>query len=152
MDLEEDFKEFLALLIANDVRFLIVGGFALAAHGLPRATDDLDVWVWTDKDNAHALKNALDDFGFSSLDIEQADFLRPDLTLQLGYSPDRIDLMTSISGVEFEEAWERRIIATLDGVDFPVIGKADLVANKWALGRPQDLVDLMKLVRQAQRE
>lgn len=68
MDLEEDFKEFLALLIANDVRFLIVGGFALATHGLPRATDDLDVWVWMDKDNAHALKNALDYFGFSSLD------------------------------------------------------------------------------------
>ena len=152
MDLEEDFKEFLELLTANDVRYLIVGGFALAAHGLPRATDDFDVWVWMDQDNARALKKALDEFGFSSLEIQQADFMRPDLTVQLGYSPDRIDLMTSISGVEFEDAWERRIIATLDGVDFPVIGKADLVANKWALGRPQDLVDLMKLVRQAQRE
>ncbi|MFM7095102.1 MAG: DUF6036 family nucleotidyltransferase [Actinomycetota bacterium] len=152
MDLEEDFREFLELLTVNNVRFLIVGGFALAAHGLPRATDDIDIWVWMEDDNARALKRALDDFGFSSLEIDQADFLRPDLTIQLGYSPDRIDLMTSISGVDFEEAWERRIIATLDGVDFPVIGKADLVANKWALGRPQDLVDLMKLVRQAQRE
>ncbi|MFM8390110.1 MAG: DUF6036 family nucleotidyltransferase [Actinomycetota bacterium] len=152
MDLEEDFREFLELLTVNNVRFLIVGGFALAAHGLPRATDDIDIWVWMEDDNARALKRALDDFGFSSLEIDQADFLRPDLTIQLGYSPDRIDLMTSISGVDFEEAWERRIIATLDGVNFPVIGKADLVANKWALGRPQDLVDLMKLVHQAQRE
>ena len=152
MDLEEDFREFLELLTVNNVRFLIVGGFALAAHGLPRATDDIDIWVWMEDGNARALKRALDDFGFSSLEIDQADFLRPDLTIQLGYSPDRIDLMTSISGVDFEDAWERRIIATLDGVDFPVIGKADLVANKWALGRPQDLVDLMKLIRQAQRE
>ena len=152
MDLEEDFKEFLELLIANDVRFLIVGGYALAAHGLPRTTTDIDIWVWMDAQNANALKKCLDDFGFGSLEIEQADFLRPDITVQLGYSPDRIDLMTSISGVVFEEAWERRILATLAGVTLPIIGKTDLVTNKWVLRRPQDLVDLMKLVRQAQRE
>ena len=152
MDLEEDFKEFLELLIANDVRFLIVGGYALAAHGLPRTTTDIDIWVWMDAQNAKALKKCLEDFGFGSLEIEQADFLRPDITVQLGYSPDRIDLMTSISGVVFEEAWERRILATLAGVTLPIIGKTDLVTNKWVLRRPQDLVDLMKLVRQAQRE
>lgn len=152
MDLFPDSKELLELFAAHDVRFMVVGGHALGAHGLPRATEDFDIWVWPNPKNADRIISCLEAFGFEHSGLNSGDFTQPDTVVQLGFSPARIDLMTSISGVEFEEAWERRIIATLDGVEFPVIGKSDLVANKWALGRPQDLVDLMKLVRQAQRE
>ena len=152
MDLFPDSKELLELFIANDVKFMVVGGHALGAHGLPRATEDFDLWVWPDPLNAERIISCLAQFGFEHSGLSDKDFTERDTVVQLGFTPTRIDLMTSISGVEFEDAWERRIVATLDGVDFPVIGKADLVANKWALGRPPDLVDLMKLVRQAQRE
>lgn len=152
MDLFPDSKELLELFIAEGVRFMVVGGHALGAHGLPRATEDFDIWVWPDPQNASRIIASLARFGFEHSGLTVDGFTEPDTVVQLGVSPARIDLMTSISGVEFEDAWERRIIATLDDVDIPVIGKTDLVANKWALGRPQDLVDLMKLVRQAQRE
>lgn len=152
MDLFPDSKELLELFVAHEVRFMVVGGHALGAHGLPRATEDFDIWLWPDPQNAQRIIECLSAFGFEHSDLTTDDFMRSDTVVQLGFTPARIDLMTSISGVNFEEAWERRIIATLDGVDFPVIGKADLVANKWALGRPQDLVDLMNLIRQAQRE
>lgn len=152
MDLFPDSKELLELFAAHDVRFMVIGGHALGAHGLPRATEDFDIWVWPNPKNADRIITCLAAFGFEHSGLNSEDFTQPDTVVQLGFSPARIDLMTSISGVEFEDAWERRIIATLDGVEFPVIGKSDLVANKWALGRPQDLVDLMKLVRQAQRE
>lgn len=152
MDLFPDSKELLELFAAHDVRFMVIGGHALGAHGLPRATEDFDIWVWPNPKNADRIITCLAAFGFEHSGLNSEDFTQPDTVVQLGFAPARIDLMTSISGVEFEDAWERRIIATLDGVEFPVIGKSDLVANKWALGRPQDLVDLMKLVRQAQRE
>ena len=152
MDLFPDSKELLELFAAHDVKFMVIGGHALGAHGLPRATEDFDIWVWPNPKNADRIITCLAAFGFEHSGLNSEDFTQPDTVVQLGFAPARIDLMTSISGVEFEDAWDRRIIATLDGVEFPVIGKSDLVANKWALGRPQDLVDLMKLVRQAQRE
>jgi hypothetical protein len=152
MDLEGDFKEFVSLLVEREVRFLVVGGFALAAHGLPRTTNDLDIWIWTDASNAELLTAALAEFGFGSLGIAPEDFTRPDLILHLGYEPDRIDVMTSIDGVGFDDAWRSRKEIEVEGIIVPVISKTHLVINKWMAGRPQDLVDLQKLLRQAQRE
>ena len=152
MDLEGDFKEFVELLTARNVRFLVVGGFALAAHGLPRTTNDLDVWIWTDEGNAEAMASALVEFGFGSLNIPASDFVKPNLVLQLGYEPDRIDVLTSIDGVDFDQAWEHRIEVVVDKTPVPVISKMHMVINKWVAGRPQDLVDLEKLLRQAQRK
>jgi hypothetical protein len=105
MDLDRDFHEFVASCIDHDVRFLIVGGYALAADGLPRATDHLDAWVWTDSSNTQRLLAALSDFGFGSVGLTSADLERPDSVVQLGYTPHRIDILTGIDCVDFESAW-----------------------------------------------
>lgn len=152
MDLFPDSKELLELFLARDVRFLVIGGHALAAHGIPRGTDDFDLWVWAEHGNAAKITDALDKFGFASVGITPADLEAPDRIIQLGTSPSRIDLLTSITGVDFEDAWRDRFDVPLDGMTIPVISRTHLVINKWTTGRPQDLVDLMKLVRQAQRE
>jgi len=145
VELDEDFSEFVALLARHDVRYMIVGGYALAAHGLPRATGDLDAWVWTDADNASRLLAALDDFGFGGIGIAHADLTSPDCVVQLGYPPYRIDLLTRITGVDFDEAWSRHIDVVLAGVIVPFIGREDLIANKRATGRPQDVADVQRL-------
>ncbi|NBN90078.1 MAG: hypothetical protein EBV24_07200 [Actinobacteria bacterium] len=152
MVLFPDSKELLELFLARDVRFLIVGGHALAAHGIPRGTDDFDLWVWADHGNALRITDALNIFGFGGVGLTPADLEAPDRIIQLGTRPCRIDLLTSITGVEFDDAWESRVEILLDGLIVPVISRTHLVINKWTTGRPQDLVDLMKLVRQAQRE
>jgi hypothetical protein len=118
-----------------------VGGHAVAFHGYPRTTGDIDIFVEATEENGGKLAAALADFGFASMGLTARDFLEPDITVQLGYPPHRIDLMTSISGVSFPEAWESRVTATLDGVTIPYIGKAPLLANKAASGRVKDLAD-----------
>ena len=145
MELDQDFSEFVQLFLDNDVRFLIVGGYAMAAHGLPRFTGDLDTWVWIDHENAERIIKALTEFGFSSLDITAKDFQSPNLVVQLGFPPHRIDLLTGIDGVEFEEAWKRRIEVGVNGVDVPFIGREDLITNKTAASRVQDLADVARL-------
>ncbi len=145
MELDQDFNEFVALLATHDVRYMIVGGYALAAHGLPRATGDLDAWIWADPINAQRLLGALDEFGFGGVGIEEADLTSSDRVIQLGYPPYRIDLLTQISGVEFETAWARHIEVILDGVKVPFIGREDLIINKRATGRPQDIADVLRL-------
>ncbi len=145
MELDQDFNEFVALLATHDVRYMIVGGYALAAHGLPRATGDLDAWIWADPINAQRLLIALDEFGLGGVGIEEADLTSPDRVIQLGYPPYRIDLLTQISGVEFEKAWARHIEVILDGVKVPFIGREDLIVNKRATGRPQDIADVLRL-------
>lgn len=139
--LTRDFVEFIECCDRRDVRFLIVGGYALAAHGHPRATKDLDVWIYIDSDNAERLVSALDDFGLGSIGLAPADFLEPEVVVQLGYPPIRIDLLTSISGVTFENCWANRIVIDVGGVDAGFISLQDLVVNKRAAARPQDLVD-----------
>ena len=146
MNLDPDFNEFVASFIDSGVRFLIVGGYALAAHGLPRYTGDLDAWVWVDPENARRVVTALTTFGFGSLGLREADFETPDVVVQLGYPPLRIDVLTSIDGVNFDEAWPRRIILPIDGYDVPFIGRDDLIANKRAVGRPQDRADVTRLL------
>ena len=148
MQLDPDFRDFVELFVANDVRFLIVGGYALAAHGLPRYTGDLDAWVWISSENAARILRALEAFGFTGLGLSEDDFSQPDRIIQLGYPPYRIDILTSIEGVEFDQAWSRRIALDLDGISVPFIGRDDVLANKRVAGRPQDIADVERLTRQ----
>ena len=145
MDLDQDFNEFVQLLLANDVRFLIIGGYALAAHGAPRYTGDLDTWLWVNDNNANRVLVVLESFGFGSLNITREDLLNPNTVIQLGYPPHRIDLLTGIDGVGFDEAWNRRVEFEINGRRVPFISREDLITNKRAVARPQDLADVAKL-------
>jgi hypothetical protein len=142
--LPDDFKEFLLCLNARDVRYLVVGGHAVSFHGYPRFTHDVDVVVLPTEPNAKALVDALGDFGFTNVEIRPTDFLK-DTTVVLGRSPDQIDIMTFIKGVNLTEAWHRRVPGVIDGVDVAFIAKQDLIANKLAVGRPEDLADIARL-------
>jgi predicted nucleotidyltransferase len=143
--LNPDFRELLELLDRHDVRFLVVGGYSVALHGHPRYTKDLDLWILADGSNAERLLAALGDFGFGSLGLSAGDFTAPGHVVQLGVAPARIDLLTSLSGVDFETCWARRETVDVDGLRLPVISLDDLRANKRALGRHQDLADLEAL-------
>jgi hypothetical protein len=145
MQLNRDFSEFIACFTARDVRFLIVGGYAVAAHGHPRYTKDLDVWVRADEDNARRIIDALDDFGFGGLGLRVEDFVEDDVVVQLGREPQRIDLLTFVSGVDFDEAYGSRVLARIGEVDVPVIGREELRRNKLATGRLRDLADIEDL-------
>lgn len=147
LDLDPDFAEFVDCLARHDVRYLVVGGYALAAHGLPRATGDLDVWVMVDPTNADQVVRALRDFGFGELGLTVDDFLVPHQVVQLGYPPYRIDILTAIDGVEFEDAWQRRTSVASGGIELHVIGRGDLITNKRASGRRRDLDDVDRLLR-----
>ncbi|MDP3235605.1 MAG: nucleotidyltransferase [Myxococcales bacterium] len=132
--------------MAQKVRFLLIGGHAMAAHGAPRFTGDLDVWVQPGKRNAERVMKVLVAFGFGSVKgLSDADFTSPGTVVALGHPPMRIDLLTSVSGVTFERAWRRRRAAILGGVPLSVIGVEDLIANKRAAARPKDLVDVATL-------
>jgi len=146
--LDTDFREFVESFVANDVRFLIVGGYAIAAHGLPRYTGDLDAWIWVSPQNAEKVFLSLEAFGFSGLGLTKEDFTRPDSIIQLGYPPYRIDILTSIEGVEFDDAWTRRVIVAVDDLEIPIIGLEDLLTNKRAAGKPQDIADIARLTGQ----
>jgi hypothetical protein len=145
MELDKDFNEFVELFLEHNVRFLIVGGYALAAHGLPRATGDLDAWVWVNPENAQNIMRALNAFGFQNLSLTESDFSKEDSIIQLGYPPFRIDILTSIDGVAFDQAWEKKIVVELNGMNVPFIGRDDLITNKKAAGRPQDIADVSRL-------
>lgn len=145
MQLSPDFRELLECFDRHEVRYLVVGGWALAAHGVPRLTKDLDLWVWPDDGNADAVVRALEDFGFAELGLARDDFISPDVVVQLGYPPNRVDLITTPSGVDFEQCWADRLSLTLDGLEVPFIGLEGLKANKRASGRAQDLVDVQVL-------
>lgn len=142
-----EFVEMLSALFAEGARFLVVGGYAVGVHHVPRATKDLDLLIARDPRNAKRVLRALDAFGAPRRGLTVADLTSPDLVFQIGVAPCRIDLLTSISGVEFEDAWNDRIEATLPNLDVPVpvIGKATLLQNKRAAGRPQDLVDVANM-------
>lgn len=144
MQLDPDFREFIACCVAREVRFLIVGGYALAAHGHPRYTKDLDVWILADAQNADRLIVALEDFGFGSLGLTASDLTDPDTVIQLGVAPKRIDILTSVSGIEFADTYQHRMAVVVDGLDaqVPFIDLVNLRRNKTASGRPQDLADL----------
>ncbi len=143
--LNRGFKEFVASFNAHAVEYLVVGGYALAAHGRPRYTGDIDLWIRATKDIAARVLAALADFGFAGLNITADDLIRPGNVIQLGYPPRRIDLLTSIDGVGFEACHAQRQNFVFDGVELPIIGLADFKTNKRASGRKQDLADLEAL-------
>ena len=140
--LNPDFKDMLSCLKGAGVEFIIVGAYALAAHGLPRATGDIDIWVRNSPDNARKVIAALKGFGAPTSDISEEDFTSPDVVVQIGVEPCRIDLLTRISGVEFDEAWGNRIGITIDDLEIYVLSKADLLRNKLATGRDKDRGDI----------
>ena len=145
MPLQRDLREFIESLNSRHVEYLIVGAFALAFHGVPRATGDIDILVRSSPENAARVEEALVAFGFTSLGLSAADFMRPDQVVQLGHPPNRIDLLTSISGVTFEEAWSTRVDDQLHGIPVRFIGREALIRNKRATGRTQDKADLEAL-------
>lgn len=147
--MNRDFVEMLSALSEAGAEFLLVGAHALAAHGHPRATGDLDLWVRADAANARRVLQALGRFGSPLFDLSEADLAREGTVFQIGVPPTRIDLLTSVSGVRFEEAWPRRTTVTLAGVAVGVIGREDLIRNKRATGRAQDLLDAERLERDA---
>lgn len=142
MKLEPDLREFIELLNAREVRYVIVGAIALAYHGRARYTGDIDFFVEASDRNAALLTEVLDRFGFANVGIDKEDFTALDQVVQLGVEPHRMDLMTSISGVAFEEAWNSREYGDLDGMQVPFISRELLKRNKRAVGRTQDLADL----------
>lgn len=140
--LARDFREFLQSLNDHGVEYLVIGGHAVAFHGYPRATADLDVWVAVDPDNADRLVSALRQFGFDLPELKADLFLRPDRIVRMGAPPNRIEIQTGIDGVDFEDCRPRGIASELDGVRIPFISLADLKTNKRASGRHKDLADL----------
>ena len=145
MILNPDYKEFFQLLNANKVRYLIVGGYAVAYHGYPRYTKDIDVWIHIHPDNASRIVTALKEFGFESLGLQEDDFLEPETIIQLGYAPNRIDLIMGVPGVDFEESHKNRVDEEVDGVRLSFIDLENLKKSKKASGRLQDLADLENL-------
>jgi len=143
--LNRDFKEFAELLNSIGVEYLLVGGYALAAHGCPRYTGDLDIWVSPTPVNIARLLRAVERFGFGGLGLTEADFLQPEAVIQLGYPPARIDLLTAIDGVQFDDCYPRRVSMEVGGVALPTIHLSDFRANKLAAGRAKDLADLESL-------
>lgn len=143
--MNRDFKEFIQFLNANNVRYLVVGGYAVAIHGHPRYTKDLDIWLEMSPENAENLIQALKQFGFSSLGLQSQDFLTPNQIIQLGYPPHRIDLLTNIDGVDFANCYPSRLEIIIDDVVVNFIDLDNLRKNKQASGRLQDLADLENL-------
>ena len=142
MEVHNDFKELLECFNAHRVEYLVVGSYALAFHGAPRFTRDMDLLVRPTRANAECILAALAEFGFGSLHLTVDDFDRPDQVLQLGVPPVRVDLMTSIEGVSWEEAWEGRAAGDCGGVPVCFLGRNEFIANKRAAGRPRDIADL----------
>lgn len=142
MNLDEDLREFVELLNALEVRYIVVGAFAVAYHGHPRFTADIDLFIERSNENAERLIKVIEQFGFSELGLSVDDFLQEDQVVQLGVAPNRIDLLTFISGVDFQDAWTTREQGEIEGLTVPFISKEMLKRNKTASGRSQDLADL----------
>jgi len=142
MALSKDWREFLELLNSRGVDYVIIGAQSLAFHGRPRYTGDLDILVRPTPENARLLVDLLKQFGFAQSGFKETDFIEPEQMIQLGRAPNRIDLLSSISGVSTDEAFASKVSAELDGIPVFILGKDALIQNKRAVGRPQDLADL----------
>lgn len=140
--LNSDFKEMLSCLKDEAVDFIIVGAYALAAHGFPRATGDIDIWVRNSFGNAQKIMRALIKFGAPVSHLSEEDFAAPDVIVQLGVEPCRIDLLTGIDGVGFDEAWQNKVRVTIDDLEIDILSKEDLLRNKLATGRDKDQGDI----------
>jgi hypothetical protein len=145
MEAQKDFRELLALLNEHKVEYVIVGGYALAFHGAPRYTGDLDILVKADGDNAERILAALGDFGFADIDLTVADFQAPEMIIQLGVAPVRVDIITSLTGVDWDQAYSGRVAGTYGDIPVDYLGRQQFIANKRATGRKRDLADLEAL-------
>ena len=142
MDFNQDFRDMLVALNDAEVDYLVVGAYAVAAHGFPRATGDLDIWVRANPESAEGLLKALTVFGAPMHKVSADDFSSPSIVFQIGVPPGRIDILTDVSGINFDAAWANRMTVEIDGVKLSIIGRSDLIANKRATGRPKDIADL----------
>lgn len=145
MIFEPDFVDFISLLNLHKVDYMIIGAHALAFHGRPRHTGDLDVWIKPDEENAFKMLAVINDFGFGSLGISEQDFLKDNYITQLGYPPLRIDILNNISGVSFDEAYENKVDGEIDDLKVSFINVNEFIKNKEATGRPKDLGDIDSL-------
>ena len=145
MKVEKDFRDLCALFNTYNVEYMIVGGYALAFHGAPRYTGDMDIYIKPDSDNAQRVMTALTEFGFGSLELSPSDFEKADMVVQLGVPPVRIDIITSISGVSWEDAFTGRSEGKYGDLTVYYIGRKEFIANKRAIGRKQDIADLEAL-------
>ena len=145
MIFEQDFIDFVELLNQYEVKYMVVGAHALSFHGRPRHTGDLDIWIKPDLINASKMVKVISDFGFGSLGLKDDDFLKNNYVTQLGYPPLRIDILNSISGVNFDEAYLQKIVTDIDDLKIAFISLTDFIKNKKASGRPKDLGDIESL-------
>lgn len=145
MEVQPDFRELLGLFNAHSVEYMIVGGYALAFHGAPRFTGDLDIYVRTTAQNARRILGALDDFGFGSMNLSAEDFSAQDRMVQLGVPPVRVNIITSLTGVSWEQCLAGQQPGTYGDVPVHYIGREQFVANKRVMGRQMDLADLEAL-------
>lgn len=152
MELLKDFHDFISMLNNHEVEYMVVGGYALAFHGKPRHTGDLDIWINTSEDNATKIVKVLDEFGVGSLGLSKADFLREGYISQIGYPPLRIDILNSIDGISFLAAYRNKQTLKLKDIQIDYIGLQDLILNKKASGRSQDLTDLKQLVKLSKKK
>ncbi len=152
MIFEKDYIDFLRLLKENEVTFLVIGGYALAVHERPRFTGDLDIWIDANEENAQKVIKAINEFGFTSLNVSSEDFLSKDYFVQMGYEPVRIDVTANISGTTFKEAFPNRKEVEIQDMIIPFIGIEELIKNKLASGRDQDIVDVKKLKQVVKRK
>lgn len=146
--LNSDYKDMLQVLLDNGVKFLLVGAYAMGAHGYPRSTGDIDIWVEPSPDNSRRVYLALAQFGAPLGEVDEATFVKPDVVFQIGVAPRRIDIMSSVSGVEFDEAYQHRQTVELEGMPIPILSYDDLVRNKRATGRDKDRLDADRLEKQ----
>ena len=145
MQLNRDFSDLLSEFAGAKVRFLIVGAYAMALHGRPRTTGDLDIWIDAEPINAARVFDALERFGAPMTDMTHEDFETPHLVFQVGVVPNRIDVLTSLTALRFSEAWKRRRRAHYGSLPVWILSEQDLIRNKRALGRPRDLADVEEM-------
>ena len=145
MEIQPDFRDLLELFNSRKVRYMVVGGYALAFHGAPRYTGDIDIFVSPDADNAERIMSALEEFGFGSVGLSATDFNKPGQIIQLGVPPVRIDIITSITGVLWKDAVSNRVEGSYGDIRIYYIGRQELIANKRAVGRKKDIADLEAL-------
>ena len=146
--LNSDYKDMLQVLLDNGVKFLLVGAYAMGAHGYPRATGDIDIWVEASPDNSERVYRALAQFGAPLHEVDEATFVKTDVVFQIGVAPRRIDIMSSASGVQFDEAYRHRQVVEIEGLSIPILSYDDLIRNKRATGRDKDRLDADKLERE----
>ena len=143
--LNSDFRDILSAFCEEKVEFMLVGAYAVAAHGLPRATGDIDLWIRCSDENAPRVWRALNKFGAPLSSLAENDLAKPGMVIQIGVAPRRIDILTEITGVTFDEAQAGQLLISLEGLTIPVIGRSHLIQNKNAVGRPQDKADVARL-------